>query len=219
MADQPLRPLSLRFRAQDVVLDGELQRAVPPEAQQLWRDLQLQGTLDELEVDLHHSAAAVQPLVEVRAKQIEQSGSLSNPAGLQIRPVWFPYRVSNLRGQVQSPEQKKELLRQYIARELLYDSAKRMGLDRDQEVIEGIFQAKKALMTEKLLEQEIEKEVDLDNYTNADVETYFKANQEKYAEKDESGNVKRLKPFSEVARQVAQDFIGENFMLHLRKTD
>ena len=101
MADQPLRPLTLQFRAQDVVLDGELQRAVQPELQQLWRDLQLQGTLDELEIDLHHSAAAAQPLVEVRAKQVEQSGSLSNPAGLQIRPVWFPYRVSNLRGQIQ----------------------------------------------------------------------------------------------------------------------
>jgi tetratricopeptide (TPR) repeat protein len=114
-----------------------------------------------------------------------------------------------LRGQVQSPEQKKELLRQYIARELLYDSAKRMGLERDQEVIEGVFQAKKALMTEKLLEQEIEKEINLENYTNTDVETYYKANQEKYAEKDESGNVKRLKPFSEVAQQTAQDFIRE----------
>jgi hypothetical protein len=41
------------------------------------------------------------------------------------------------------------------------------------------------------------------------VETYYKANQERYAEKDEKGNVKRQKPFSEVAQQVARDFIME----------
>jgi tetratricopeptide (TPR) repeat protein len=114
-----------------------------------------------------------------------------------------------LKVQVQSPEQKREFLRQYIAQELLYDSAKRMGLDRNQEVIEGVFQAQKALMTEKLLQEEIEKEVNIENYTNADVETYYKANQERYAEKDKDGNVKSITPFTDVAQRAAQDFIQE----------
>ncbi|NIS38445.1 hypothetical protein GWN91_04655, partial [Candidatus Saccharibacteria bacterium] len=49
-----------------------------------------------------------------------------------------------LREQFQDSESKKEFLRQYIAQELLYDSAKRRGLDQDKEVIDGVFQAKKS---------------------------------------------------------------------------
>lgn len=114
-----------------------------------------------------------------------------------------------LQGQFQSPEAQKEFLRQYIAQELLYDSAKRKGLDQDKEVIEGVFQAQKALMSQKLLEEEIEAEAGLGNYNNSDVETYYKANRERYAEKDDKGNVKRIKPFPEVAQQAARDFMQE----------
>ncbi len=93
--------------------------------------------------------------------------------------------------------------------ELLYQSAKRKGLDKDKDVREGVFRAEKALMTQKLLEQEIEKEVNLNKYSEADIELYYKANKEKYAEKDKNGNIKRIPPFSEVKERVAQDFIQE----------
>jgi hypothetical protein len=114
-----------------------------------------------------------------------------------------------MQSQLQTSESKIEFLKQYIAQELLYDSAKRKGLDKDKEVLEGAFEAKKSLMAQKLLEDEIQKEVNLDKYTNADVELYYKANKEKYAEKDEKGNVKRIPEFQEVAKQVAQDFTRE----------
>ncbi len=109
--------------------------------------------------------------------------------------------------QIQTRDQKTEFLRSYIVQELLYDSAKRQGLDKTKEVREGVLQAKKSLMSQKLLQEEIEKEVNLENYSNADVELYYKANKEKYAEKDEEGNVKSIPPFDEVREQVAQDFI------------
>lgn len=114
-----------------------------------------------------------------------------------------------VREQIQTGEQKLEFLQNYIVQQLLYDSAKRQGLDKDKEVREGILQAQKSLMAQKLLEQEIEKEVNLDQYTNADVELYYKANKEKYAEKDEDGKVKRIPPFDEVKEQVSQDFIRD----------
>lgn len=114
-----------------------------------------------------------------------------------------------LQSQLQRREDKIEFLKQYIAQELLFDSAKRKGLDKDKEVREGIFQAQKALMAQKLLEEEIEEEVSLDKYSNADVELYYNANKEKYAEKDENGNVKRIPEFQEIAQRVAQDFIQE----------
>jgi len=114
-----------------------------------------------------------------------------------------------MQSQLETRESKVEFLKQYIAQELLYDSAKRKGLDKDKEVLEGAFEAKKSLMAQKLLEDEIQKEVNMDKYSNADVELYYKANKEKYAEKDEKGNVKRIPEFQEVGKQAAQDFTRE----------
>ncbi len=112
-----------------------------------------------------------------------------------------------LREQISSKPQRVEFLRNYIAQELLYDSARRKGLHKDNEVREGVLQAEKSLMAQKLLQDEIEKEVTLENYSNADVELYFKANKEKYAQKDEKGNIKNAPNFSEIRERVAQDFI------------
>jgi TolA-binding protein len=114
-----------------------------------------------------------------------------------------------LRDQFKTKEQKIEFLRNYIVQELLYDSAKRKGLDKDKEVREGILMAEKSLMAQKLLQQEIEADVKPENYSNADVELYYKANKEKYAEKDDKGNVKKIPPFSDVKEKVAQDFMQE----------
>ena len=114
-----------------------------------------------------------------------------------------------VRDQLKTKDQKIEFLRNYIVQELLYDSAKRQGLDKDKDVRAGVLQTEKSLMAQKLLKQEIEKEVGLDKYSNADVELYYKANKEKYAEKDDKGKVKKIKPFSEVSQQVAQDFMQE----------
>jgi len=131
----------------------------------------------------------------------------------QITSGDLQYELSRLpvyvKDQVQTPEQKIEFLKNFIVQELLYDSAKRKGLDKDQEVREGILQAEKALLAQKLLQQEIESEAKLENYTNADVELYFKANKEKYTEKDQEGKTKRIPAFAEVQERVAQDFIQE----------
>lgn len=120
------------------------------------------------------------------------------------------YQISQLPDYMQKtfsdPQRKKEFLQQYVANELLYESALRQGLDSDPEIQRGVFDARKGLMVEKLVSRELEKTSGLENYTNADVETYYRANITRYAEKDESGKVIREKPFSEVAQQVAADF-------------
>ena len=123
------------------------------------------------------------------------------------------YQISKLppyvQDQVKTNDQKVEFLKNYIVQELFYDSAKRKGLDKDSEVREGVVNAEKSLMTQKLLQDEIEKETGMDKYSNADVELYYKANADKYAEKDDKGKVKRQRPFSEVKEQVAKDFIQQ----------
>ena len=111
--------------------------------------------------------------------------------------------------QIKTKEQKIEFIKSIIVQELLYDSAKRKGLDKNKDVREGIKQAERTLMAQKLIEEEIQKDVNIENYSNADVELYYKANHVKYAEKDDKGEVKRIKPFSEVQQSVAQDFIQE----------
>ena len=61
-------------------------------------------------------------------------------------------------------------------------------------------------MVQKYLQDQIRKEVKIEP---ADVELYYKANKDKYLEKDKDGNVIREKPFDEVQQQVAQDLMVE----------
>jgi tetratricopeptide (TPR) repeat protein len=111
-----------------------------------------------------------------------------------------------LQTQFNSRDKKVSFLQQYIAENLLYDSAKRKNLDKDKEIIEAAFRAKKGLMAQKILQEEIRKMVDIDQ---SDVELYYKANIEKYAEKDKNGKIIRQKTFPECAEQVAQDMFQE----------
>jgi len=112
----------------------------------------------------------------------------------------------NLRDQFRTREAKIQFLRQMIATDLFYDAARRKGLDSDPEVIEGAFQARKSLMVQKHLEQEIAGRVTL---TPDHVEDYYRANAEKYAEKDRDGRVVRQRAFQDVRQQVAEDLARE----------
>ena len=107
-----------------------------------------------------------------------------------------------IQSQINTRYKKIEFLQQYIAEELLYDSAKRKGLENDKDVLAGTFRAKKRLMSQKILAEELESKIDI---KEADVELYYKANKEKYVEKDESGKTIRQKSFQECTQQVAQD--------------
>jgi len=111
-----------------------------------------------------------------------------------------------IRSQYNSKDKKLEFLNQYILTELLYKSAQNMELDKDAEVIEAAFQAKKSIMVQKYLQDQIRKEVKI---VPEDVELYYKANKDKYVEKDKEGNVIREKPFEEVQQQAAQDLMVE----------
>jgi len=114
-----------------------------------------------------------------------------------------------LQSQFTSADGKKKFLEQYISTELLYETAKRAGLDKVKEVIDGAFQAKKQLMAQKYLEQEIAREIDI---KAEDVELYYRANKDKYAEKDDKGKVIREKSLNEVQQQVAQDLVRDKQM-------
>jgi hypothetical protein len=115
-----------------------------------------------------------------------------------------------VRAQFLRKENRIEFLRRYIATELMYDSAKRQGLDQDKDVLENSFQAKRSFMVQKLLEQEISKKVQIDPN---DVQLYYEAHKDDFAEKDEDGNVKRVPPLQEINSQVAQRLFQERYQV------
>ncbi len=194
--------LRIRYLYPDSKLNGEANKKVVACLERLKRSADAQQVIEQTSA-LDESQKPESRPGEVVAK----IGSREITSGdLQFELSRLP---EYMRSQLKDPKQKIEFLKNYILQELLYDSAKRMGLDKDKEVREGVLQARKSLMAQKLLEQEMEKEANLDNYSNADVQLYYKANKEKYAEKNKDGTVKRIPPFSEVQQQVAQDFVQQ----------
>lgn len=111
-----------------------------------------------------------------------------------------------IQAQIKDKSKRVEFLRQYVASELLYDTARRKGLEKDPEVVEAAFQAKKNVMVQKLLEEEIAGQV---NYGDSDLELYYRANLSRYVKSDSSGKNPQPLAFAEAKSQVTQDYIRE----------
>ncbi len=108
-----------------------------------------------------------------------------------------------MQAQIKDRSKKIEFLRQYIASELLYNTAKRKGLENDKDVIAAAFQAKKNIVVQKLLQDEISQNVQVDP---SSLDLYYRANLDRYAQADSSG---RTPAFEEVRAQVTQDYLRE----------
>jgi len=105
-----------------------------------------------------------------------------------------------------SDENKKfEFLQQYVATELLYDTAQRRGLDRDPQILAQVAQMKKGLMVERLIDEEVRQKVTI---TEDDLKLYYEAHKDRYVEKKE-GPGKRQKSLAEVRDQVEADLRRE----------
>jgi peptidyl-prolyl cis-trans isomerase C len=111
-----------------------------------------------------------------------------------------------VQAQIKGKSKRLEFLRQYVATELLYDTAKRKGLEKNAEVVEAAFQAKKNLMVQKLLEEEIAGKVD---YQDSDLDLYYRANLSRYVKADSAGKKSQQLSFAEAKPQVMQDYIRE----------
>jgi len=91
-----------------------------------------------------------------------------------------PYMRSTFQGR----DKKVDFLKQYIATELMYTTAKRKGYDRDKDIIEGAFQAKKNLMVQKLIQDEVKDAVHIGD---SDLKLYYQAHRDKYVEEKGGG--------------------------------
>ncbi len=98
------RPLDLTFHATNVPLEQELHHALPPTSAQLWSDLRLGGTLQQVSIQIHNDQTRKQAELDIRAVQQPSTGS-ADPAAtveepLSMRPVWFPYPVKEITGSI-----------------------------------------------------------------------------------------------------------------------
>ena len=106
--------------------------------------------------------------------------------------------------QINDKSKKLEFLKQYIATELLYDTARRKGLDRNPEVLEAAFQAKKRAMVEKLLQEELSQNLEVNE---EDLKLYYRAHKDKYVKKDEESGESTQLSFEQARQSVLQDYI------------
>ncbi len=73
---------------------------------------------------------------------------------------------------------KLKFIKEYVSREVLYDKAKKIGLDKSSKTREYLEGIKKELAIQQLLQMEVEQNLKI---TPADLELYYNANKDKYA--------------------------------------
>lgn len=111
-----------------------------------------------------------------------------------------------IRKHVQTEKGRQEFIRDYVAKEVLYRKAKRLGLDRTREAKETVEELKKQFAVQQLVQKEIKDNVKI---TPDDLKLYFKANKDKYVEETgkEGAKKKRQMTFEEAKRRVEQEYM------------
>lgn len=120
---------------------------------------------------------ALEPTEEIGGKVIarigkEQITDTQLNKELQKLPEW-------MQEEYKKPEKKIEFLKQYIATELLYRKAKRLGYEKDTDIRQKLADITKELMVQKLLGKELEEKIKI---SPDQIELYYKANKDKYVE-------------------------------------
>ncbi|HEX9652489.1 MAG TPA: hypothetical protein VGA99_02160 [bacterium] len=189
--------LKIKHLYPDSPLLDEVNKKMVECLERLQRSADAQQALDESTL-IEPSAAKKSRPGEVVAKIGKKSVTTGD---LEFEISQLPPYVKS---QLNDKSKKIDFLKQYIATELLYDSAKRKGLEKDKEVIEASFQAKKNFMVQKLLQEEISQNIDVQE---SEAKLYYDAHKEDYAKKDDKGKVIESRPFEEVKTKVMQDYI------------
>ena len=91
---------------------------------------------------------------------------------LQKLPSWIQKEYS-------SPEKRAQFLKDYLAMQLLWRKAQRLGLDKDPQLRQKLDDIKKELAVQKLLETELQEKIDI---TPDQVKLYYQAHMDKFVE-------------------------------------
>lgn len=77
---------------------------------------------------------------------------------------------------LEDPQRRMEFIRNYVAQEVLYAKAKRLGLDTTEETRQTVEQLKKQIVVEQLVGKEMQEK--LDKITPEDIRLYYDAHKE-----------------------------------------
>lgn len=97
-------------------------------------------------------------------------------------------------------EMKQEFIKRYVADELLYNKAQRLGFDRESTLTEKVELIKKQLLIQKVLETEMKDKLKVDE---KDIKNFYKANESKYQKGKKSTS------FESVKGEVERDYVQE----------
>ena len=95
----PAQGLDLRFLCKEVPLDDQLRFALKPDLREIWQGFRPRGTLDLIRVDLALPIGNTACDVRVDATMSKPQPGVE-PNFVSINPIWFPYEIERLTGQV-----------------------------------------------------------------------------------------------------------------------
>jgi len=113
-----------------------------------------------------------------------------------------------------SKSSQLEFLQQYIAGELLYEKAKREGFERDKEIIERAFEAKKSFMVQKLIKEEVKDKIHI---SSKEIELYYENHKKDYVENKQQKTLSEVRDRvvaaleTEKEKELYRDFITRAF--------
>lgn len=103
---------------------------------------------------------------------------------------------------LRTAEGQQELLRKYVADELLWRKAVKLEYDRDPEVLRRQAELLKQLAVTRFVEREVLAKIEVDA---TDLENYFLANRDRY-ERGRAGEAAKEVTFDQVRAQVERDY-------------
>jgi tetratricopeptide (TPR) repeat protein len=127
------------------------------------------------------------PVAQIGTKQI----SLEEvDAALDAMPA-------HLKKAFEGTDGKKKFLKKYVADDLLFEKAKRLGYDSDPKWLKQVETLKRESLVARVLNEDVLSKVSVDE---KDLKNYFEANKTKYSQN------KKTPPFDKIRPSVEQDY-------------
>lgn len=101
-----------------------------------------------------------------------------------------------------TPAGQQELLKKFVADELLWRKAVKLEYDRDPEVESRQAELLKQLAVTRFVEKEVLEKIQIDQ---ADLQNFFTANRDRYQESSDEGQAREV-TFDQVRQQVERDY-------------
>jgi hypothetical protein len=111
--------------------------------------------------------------------------------------------------QFKSPQARMQFLQSWIAEEILYRQALQEGLPDKGEVKGILGQVERNVLSQQLMNEQLASKIHI---TDTDLQTYYTANKDKYAEPTDANDPnspKRQKSFDEVRQQVMMTLLNK----------